>query len=158
TVIQDQQRGSADRHQRWERIERAEQCERYGALKAQGMSQRQAAKVLDVPRSTLPAWRAYQERRDECPAVVAFFHRPAGLAFFHRLVLAVHLVCVEVGACGMRLVCLRLKLTSLARFVAASYGVQQQVNRQVEEAIVPYRHEEQARLAKDMPTTAITWA
>jgi len=46
TVIQYQQRGSADRHQRWERIERAEQCERYGALKAQGMSQRQAAKVL----------------------------------------------------------------------------------------------------------------
>jgi hypothetical protein len=32
TVIQYQQRGSADRHQRWERIERAEQCERYGAL------------------------------------------------------------------------------------------------------------------------------
>jgi hypothetical protein len=29
TVIQYQQRGSADRHQRWERIERAEQCERY---------------------------------------------------------------------------------------------------------------------------------
>jgi hypothetical protein len=36
--------------------------------------------------------------------------------------------------------------------------VQQQVNRQVEEAIVTYRHEEHARLAKDMPTEAITLA
>jgi hypothetical protein len=76
----------------------------------------------------------------------------------HRLVLAVHLVCVEVGACGIRLVCLLLKLTGLDRFVAASYGVQQQVNRQVEEALVTYRHEEHARLAKDRPTKAITLA
>src|SRR4029434_5208668 len=142
TAIHYQHRGSADRHQRWERIARAEQCERSGALKAQGMSQRQAAKVLDVPRSTLQAWWAYQERLDECPAVVAFFHSVPGLAFLHRLVLATHLVCTEVGACGIRLVCLLLKLTGLNWFVGASYGTQQQVNRRVEEAIVAYRQEE----------------
>jgi hypothetical protein len=156
TVIQYQQRGSADRHQRWERIERAEQYERYGDLKAQGMSQRQAAKVLDVPRSTLQAWRAYQERLDECPAVVAFFHSVPGLAFLHRLVLAIHLVCTEVGACGIRLVCLLLQLTGLNRFVGASYGTQQQVNCRVEEAIVAYRDEESTRLGHERPTKAIT--
>ena len=139
SVIQYQQCGNDDRHQRWERIERAELCERYGGLKAQGLSQCQAAKVLEVPRSTLQAWRAYQERLDECPAVVAFFHSVPGLAFLHRLVLAVHLVCVEIGACGIRLVCLLLKLTGLNRFVGASYGTQQQTNRGVEEAIVAYR-------------------
>jgi hypothetical protein len=58
----------------------------------------------------------------------------------------------------MRLVCLLLHLTGLDRFVGASYGTQQQVNRPVEEAIVAYRHEESARLAKDMPTQAITGA
>jgi hypothetical protein len=63
TVIHYTPRGNDDRHQRWERLERAQQCERYGARKAQGMSQRQAAKVLDVPRSTLQAWQAYQDRR-----------------------------------------------------------------------------------------------
>ena len=84
TVIQYSQRRNADRHQRWERLERAEQCERYGELKAQGMSQRQAAKVLDVPRSTLQAWRVYQENLDEHPTVVAFFHSVPGLAFLHR--------------------------------------------------------------------------
>src|SRR5439155_11043959 len=139
-----------------DRFERAEQCDRYGDLKAQGMSQRQAAKVLDVPRSTLQAWQAYQETLDESPAVVAFFHSVPGLAFLHRLVLAFHLVCVEIGACGIRLVCLVLQLTGLNRFVGASYGTQQQVNRRVEEAIVAYRQEESARLAHEMPRKDIT--
>ena len=158
TVIQYEQRGNDDCHSRWERTRRAELFERYGALQAQGTSQRQAAQQLNVPRSTLQAWQAYHESLDASPAVVAFFHSPAGLAFLHRLVLACHLVCVEVGACGIRLVCLLLKLTGLDRFVAASYGAQQQVNRQVEEAIVTYRREESARLARDMPPKAITLA
>src|SRR5262244_1515081 len=98
TVLHDDQDGHAHRQQRWERSQRAERLTHYGALTAQGMSQRQAAKVLDVPRSTLQAWRAYQERLDESPAVVAFCHRVPGLALLHRLVLALHLVCVERGA------------------------------------------------------------
>jgi hypothetical protein len=156
TIIQDKQRGNEDRNQRWDRVERAARFAQYGDLQAQGISQRQAAKVLDVPRSTLQAWRAYQERLDESPAVVAFFHSVPGLAFLHRLVLALHVVFVEVGACGIRLVCLFLKLTSLNRFVGASYGTQQQVNRRVEKARVAYRHEESARLAHEMPSKDIT--
>jgi transposase len=155
-VIPNKQRDHDDRHQRWARLERAELFEQYGDLQARGVSQREAAKELEVPRSTLQAWRAYQESLDECPEVVAFFQSPAGLAFLHRLVLAFHLVCVEVGACGIRLVCLLLKITGLNRFVGASYGTQQQVNRRVEEAIVAYRREESARLAQDMPAKAIT--
>ncbi len=55
TVIQYTQRSDDDRHQRWDCIERAELFAQYGALQAQGPSQCQAAKVLDVPRSTLQA-------------------------------------------------------------------------------------------------------
>src|SRR5262244_3549304 len=127
-------------------------------MQVQGLSLRQAAKALEVPRSTLQAWRAYQESLDAHPTVVVFFQSSPGLAFLHRLVLGIHLVCTEVGACGIRLVCLLLTLIGLDRFVAASYGIQQQVNRQVEEAIVRYRQEESARLAQDMPTKAITLA
>jgi uncharacterized protein DUF6399 len=156
TVIQYTQRGNDDRHQRWERIERAGLFEQYGDLQAQGLSQRHAAKVLEVPRSTLQAWRTYHERLDASPAVVAFFQSVPGLAFLHRLVLAIHLVCVEVGACGIRLVCLLLTLTGLDRFVGASYGTQQQVNRRVEEAIVAYRRDESLRLAHEMPPKDIT--
>ena len=125
-------------------------------MHTQGVSQRQAAKVLDVPRSTLQAWQAYQEYLDECPTVVAFFHSPAGLAFLPRLVLALHVVCVEVGACGIRLVCLFLKRTGRNRCVGASYGIQQQVNRRVEEASVAYQREETIRLAQAMPPKEIT--
>ena len=49
TIIQDKQRGNEARHQRWARIERADLFAQYGDLHAQGISQRQAAKVLDVP-------------------------------------------------------------------------------------------------------------
>ena len=158
TVIQEKQRSNEDRHPRWERTHRAALCDPYRALQAQGLSLRQAAKVLAVPRSTLQAWRAYQERLDEHPAVVAFFPSAPGLAFLPRLVLGIHLVCTAVGACGIRLICLLVKLTGLDRFVAASYGAQHHVNRQVEEAIVAYRQEESARLATAMPTKAITLA
>jgi hypothetical protein len=53
---------------------------------------------------------------------VTFFHSVPGLAFLHRLVLAFHLVCVEVGACGMRLVCLLVELTGLNRFCRSVVG------------------------------------
>src|SRR5262249_22758126 len=99
---------------------------------------------------------AYHDRLDACPAVVAFFHSVPGLAFLHRLVIALHLVCVEIGACGIRLVCLFLQLTGLNRFVGASYGTQHQVNRHVEEAMVAYRQEESTRLAQEMPPKEIT--
>jgi hypothetical protein len=71
TVIQYVQRGNEDRHQRWDRIERADLFARYGDLQAQDLSQRQAAKVLDVPRSTLQAWQAYRERLDESPGYLS---------------------------------------------------------------------------------------
>jgi hypothetical protein len=103
TILQDKHRGNDARNQRWGRLERADLCARYGELQAQGVSQRQAAQVLAVPRSTLQAWRTYQESLDACPAVVAFFHSVPGLAFLHRLVLALHVVFVEIGACGIRL-------------------------------------------------------
>jgi hypothetical protein len=87
---------------------------------------------------------------------VAFFQSVPGLAFLHRFVIALHVVCVEMGACGIRLVCLLLNLTGLERFVGASYGTQQQGNRHVEEAMVAYRHEESTRVALEMPPTEMT--
>ena len=156
TVIQDEQQSNDNHQPRWGRCERADLFEQYIELQAQGVSQRQAAKQLQVPRTTLQAWRIWHDTLDICPEVAQFFQSGPGLAFLHRLVMAFHLVAIEVGACGIRLACLFLKLTGLNRFVAASYGAQQQVNRQVEEAITDYRHTETERLAKDMPHKAIT--
>src|SRR4029450_4467837 len=89
---------------RWDRFERAGLFEQYRELRTQGISERQAAKALKVTRNTLPAWPLGPHPLDSCPHVAAFFQRGPGLAFLHRLVMAFHLACVEVGACGMRIV------------------------------------------------------
>jgi len=141
---------------RWDRFERADLFAQYREWRTQGLSERQAAKELKVPRTTLQAWRRWHDSLDICPYVADFFQSGPGLAFLHRLVIAFHMVCVEVGACGIRLVCLFLHLTGLDRFVAASYGAQQQVNVQIEQAIVAYDQSEPPRLAKAMPHKDLT--
>jgi hypothetical protein len=155
-VIQDIPHINQGSQPRWDRFERADLFEQYRELRTQGISERQAAKELKVPRTTLQAWRLWHDTLDICPPVAKFFQSGPGLAFLHRLVIAFHLACVEVGACGIRIVCLFLNLTGLDRFVAASYGAQQHVNYQVEHAIVNYRQSETARLAKDMPQKDLT--
>ena len=156
TVIQAMPQINHVSQPRWDRFERADLFEQYRELRTQGLSERQAAKELKVPRTTLQAWRLWHDSLDICSHVAQFFQSGPGLAFLHRLVIAFHVVCVEVGACGIRLVCLFLHLTGLDRFVAASYGAQQQVNRRVEEAIVVYHQDETARLATDMPRKDLT--
>jgi hypothetical protein len=71
-------------------------------------------------------------------------------------VIAFHLVCVAVGACGIPLGCLFLHLTGLNRFVAASYGAQQQGNVHVEPAMGTSHPDETARVAHGMPQTDLT--
>lgn len=156
TAIQDMPQSHHRSQPRWDRFERADLFEQYRKLRTQGLSERQAAKELKVPRTTLQAWRMWRDGLDICPYVAEFFQSGPGLAFLHRLVIGFHLVCVEVGACGMRLVCLFLHLTGLDRFVAASYGAQQQVNVHIEQAIVDYDQTETLRLAKAMPHKDLT--
>jgi hypothetical protein len=156
TVIQDMPHINSGSQPRWDRFERADLFEQYRELRAQGISERQAAKELKVPRTTLQAWRLCHDSLDMCPHVADFFQSGPGLAFLHRLVIAFHMVCVEVGACGIRLVCLFLHLTGLDRFVAASYGAQQQVHVHIEQAIVDYDQTETPRLAKAMPHKDLT--
>jgi hypothetical protein len=156
TVIQDKPQRTPESQPRWDRFERAELFAPYRELRTQGRSARQAAKELKVPRTTLQAWRMWHDTLDICPHVAEFFQSGPGLACLHRLVIAVHMVCVAVGACGMRLGCLFLHLTGLNRLVAASSGAQQQVNVQVEQAMVTSHHDETARLANGMPQKDLT--
>jgi hypothetical protein len=121
-------------------------------------SQRQLAEMIDIPRGTLRHWQERQENIDADPAVVAFFSSPAGIAFLHRLVLAVHFVMSFLGPCGVRLVCTFLELSGLAQFVAASYGTQREVSVDIEEAIVAFEKEEEARLGPAMKAKEITVA
>jgi hypothetical protein len=105
---------------RWERCARADRFEQYREWRSPGVSARQAAQALKGPRTTLQAWRMRHDGLAICPHVAACLQSGPGLAFLPRLVIRCHLVCVAVGACGMRVVCLCLHLTGLDRFVAAS--------------------------------------
>src|SRR5918912_2266501 len=156
TVIHDMPHINYGSQPRWDRFERADLFEQYRELRTQGISERQAAKELKVPRTTLQAWRLWHDTLDSCPHVAEFLQSGPGLAFLHRLVIGFHLVCVEVGACGIRLVCLFLHLTGLDRFVAASYGAQPKVNVHIEQAIVAYGQDETTRLANGMPHKDLT--
>jgi hypothetical protein len=60
TVIQDEQHHHPESQPRWDRLERADLFEPYRELRTQGLSERQAAKEIKVPRTTLQAWRLWQ--------------------------------------------------------------------------------------------------
>jgi hypothetical protein len=64
-----------DRHQLWDRLERAVLFAHYLDLQAQGVSQRQAATQLQVPRTTLQAWQSWQATLDICPHVAQWLFR-----------------------------------------------------------------------------------
>ena len=143
---------------RWERAAQALKLqEAETALADNGPgSHRHVAEPLGIPRSTLQYWQHRQEALEATPAVVAFFESPEGLVLLHRLLIAAHVVITLLGSGGIRLVCVWLELTGLNRFVAASYGSQQQVGTVIETATVSFGQQEKARLAKAMPSRKIT--
>jgi hypothetical protein len=142
----------------WHRSVATGLLEEFQGLRGQAVSERDAAKRLGVPRTTLQAWKSNAATIDADPAVVAFFESQPGLAFLHRLGVALHVVFVEWCACGIRPVCRFLKLTRLDRFIASSYGSQQRVNVAVQNQIINHADSETARLAKTMPEKDITVA
>jgi hypothetical protein len=143
---------------RWERATQAlklQEAEAELAANEPG-SHRHVAEQLGIPRSTLQYWQQRQEALEATPAVVAFFESPAGLVLLHRWLIATQVVITLLGSGGSRLVCVWLELTGLNRFVAASYGAQQQVGAVIETATVHFGQQEKARLAKEMPSQQIT--
>ena len=62
----------------------------------------------------------------------------------------------QLGPCGIRLVCQYLDLTGLNQFVASSYGTQQKVSIQMEQALGELDKEEKMRLAEAMKPKEIT--
>lgn len=141
---------------RWDRPRVTAEVCAFEAAPQRAISQRQFAKEHGLPRSTLQYWLSRKATIDADPALVAFFEGPVGLAFMHRLVVAAHLVFTQVGPCGIRLVCQFLELSALARFVAASYGAQQQVSQAMQTEISAFGAQEQLRLARTMAPKKIT--
>ena len=146
------------RHQQWQRPLRAEAHAAFEILLREGFSERKAAESLGLARSTVQSWRAHAGSLDSTSELVSFLESPTGLAFLQQLTHALHLVFVELGGCGIRLVCKFLALTRLDRFVASSYESQRRLNVEIENSIVDFGRRERERLASKMPEKDITVA
>ncbi|MDQ3232228.1 MAG: helix-turn-helix domain-containing protein [Pseudobdellovibrionaceae bacterium] len=144
------------RNVRWDRGEYAEKVAALESLLDQGLSDRAIARELDVPRSTLQAWKQHRGSLDAESEFIAFFESSLGMAFLHRLCTAAHLVFVEAGACGVAMVSKFLQLSCLDRFVACSVESQRQVNRSVQDVVIAYVAAEQPILQSKMPEKEIT--
>ncbi len=114
----------ANKNRQWDRNEVASNLIQFEKVRSR-TSQRQAAKKLGVPRTTLRSWLARKDSLDASPVVAAFFEHPDGLAFLHRLVIAAQFVMSLHSNGSIRMLCLFLKLSGLNSFVASSYGAQQ---------------------------------
>src|SRR3954447_16090399 len=125
-------------------------------FEASHSSQRAFAQQVGIPRSTLQHWLKRKQNLDADRALVAFFESPTGLAFLHRLVGACHLTFTQQGTCGIRLVCEFLQRTGLDRFVASSFGAQQALARQLEQALLDYGADQRRVLASRMTPRRIT--
>lgn len=138
------------------RITIAEQFSQFEEKVSRGISQRKAAHDIGVAKSTLQYWK---ERAAQIPlsrATIDFFESPDGAKFLELLVNVLQFVMTQVGSCGIRLVTMVLRLSSLDYFVASSYGALRERGIVMEEAIVDYGKEERERLSKKMPTKKIS--
>lgn len=143
---------------RWDRMRSAELVVDFETARRAGVSQREFSKMNGVPRTTLQHWLSRKANLDADPAVIAFFESPAGLAFLHRLVGALHFVFGLVGLGGVDLVCTFLKLTGLDAFVAASHGEQHGVAATMTEQTVTFGAQQRERLASRMAPRTIALA
>jgi hypothetical protein len=111
---------------------------------------------MEIPRSTLEYWLSRKESIDADPALVEFFESEVGIAFLHRMVIAAHFAITLIGPSGVRVVCQFLEMCGVDQFVASSYGSQQSVSVQMEEAIVGYGEAEEKVLGAAMPAKEVT--
>jgi len=121
----------------WTRNEVACKLEQAKEALAKGDSEAEVSALLEVSRTTLRYWLLRKEHIDGSEVVADFFETPDGVALLHKIVMAIHFS-VMYSEHGIRGVCAALELSGISRFVASSYGAQQQVAEQVEEQIVTF--------------------
>ncbi len=140
---------------KWERVDAGELVSDF-ETRDQTISQRDFAKMADVPRSTLRYWLARKNSIDAHPALIDFFENPVGIAFLHRLITAAHVSFTKNGTASIHNISDFLEKSGLAPFVASSYSSQRKVSQQLDDNIIEFGEIEAKRLAQQMPTKIIT--
>jgi hypothetical protein len=89
----------------WTRLIVAKKSAEYNQTVQKIGSQRQTAKEIGIPRTTLQHWLARRGQTGLSLEVEDFFESPAGAAFLHQLFFAAYFTMTQVGPCGSQLFC-----------------------------------------------------
>ena len=143
-------------NQQWKREESVAHVVAFEAATSMGMSQREFAMEHGVPRTTLQYWLERKSTLDASEVLVSFFESPEGLAFLHRLVIALQFVISFICGCGLRPIATVIQLAGLSPFVANSFGVRRKLGAQMETEIRAYAKEQRSVLSKQMASKRIT--
>ena len=127
-----------------------------GAEVARGESQRQYARAVGIPRTTMQHWLGRGVPASADAEIAAFLETPAGVLLLHRILVAAHLVLCWMGAGGIRLVSAFVTCAGLDPFVANSYGAHHALAAEMTSALVDFGAEERERLTAEMPAREIT--
>jgi hypothetical protein len=140
----------------WRREETVAHVVAFEAAATRATSQREYARAHDVPRTTLQHWLARKGSLDASPTMVAWFESSEGLAFLHRLVIAVQFGMTYFSVGGLRAVAKVMELAGLERFVANSFGSRQKLGTSMEGQIREFAKEQRASLGAQMVPKQIT--
>lgn len=113
-------------------------------------SERAAAKMTGIPRSTARHHAKRQRESGWDGALQEFFQTVTGTAFLHQWVLAVEFVLSQLGHCGLRLIQRIYELSGLDHVVACSLGILSQRMKQMESNLTAYGEQQESRLAATM--------
>lgn len=122
------------------------------------VSRREWCANNDIPRGTLQYWLKRKQNINSHPDLIQFFESEVGLAFLHRLMIAVHFSFTKVGNASIRDVVRFLEHSQLSDFVASSVGAQYNVSNAIDKAIVVLSKSERKRLSALMPFKKIVLA
>lgn len=139
----------------WKREETVAHVAAFEAAARQARSQREYCRTHEVPRGTLQHWVERKGNLDASPTLTAFFESAEGLAFLHRLVIAIQFAMTYLSS-GLRAVQTVLELAGLVPFVANSFGSRQKLGRSMEEQIRGFAQAQRAELGAQMAPKAIT--
>lgn len=124
-------------------------------LNEKKMSDREIARILEMPNSTMQSWRKKSSNEGAPPELEEFFSTPVGSQFLQRNVLAA-MKQLKCGATGIRGMQEYLQNSGLSHFVASSEGALQKFWVRCEKSIIEFGEHEEKKSSMTMKSKKIT--
>lgn len=114
------------------------------------ISQRQFARIQEIPRSTLQGWIKRRDSISAHPEVVAFCESPIGIQFLHGIYTSALYEFNQCGSVGIRRIASFIERSPLNPFLASSYGVIQKDVSTMEKNLAVFGSQQRAVMGSHM--------